>query len=189
MKMGKKVDIGMAEKTQRLTVDLSHFPDLVVIYLGMRAHSVRGLRTLRFFGKEIAKSIAAKPDGLLMHENLSYSLLPPHLRMRQYWRNFDSLEAWTRQQPHQRWWKTFLSDPAGTGFWHETYFMGGGMEAIYDARLPKVGMMNFAPLIQAHGSMFSARRRLQLADEVPPAPLSEQELAPTPAPRSTDDMS
>jgi hypothetical protein len=168
----------MPVRTQRLTVDLSRFPDLVVIYLGMRVHSLRGLRTLMFFGREITKSVAAKPDGLLMHENLSYSLLPPHLGMRQYWRDFDSLEAWTRQQPHQGWWKSFLADPAGTGFWHETYFMRGGMEAIYDAKLPKVGMMNFAPLIQAHGSMFSARRRLHLTGEPPAAPVSEQEFPP-----------
>lgn len=167
----------MATKTERITVDLSRFPDLVVIYLGMRVHSLRGLRTLMYFGREIARSVEAKPDGLLLHENLTYSLLPPHLGMRQYWRDFDSLEAWTRQRPHQEWWKRFLADPAGTGFWHETYFMRGGVEAIYDARLPKVGMMNFAPLVAAHGSMFSARRRLHLAGEAPAAPVEEWNLA------------
>jgi hypothetical protein len=166
----------MASKTQRVTVDLSQFPDLVVVYLGMRVHSLRGLRTLLSFGAQIAKAVAAKPERLLLHENLTYSILPPHFGMRQYWRDFDSLEAWTRQQPHQGWWKSFLADPGGTGFWHETYFMRGGMEAIYGAKLPKVGMMNFAPLIQARGSMFSARRRLHLAGEAPSAPVGEQEL-------------
>ena len=29
-------------------------------------------------------------------------------------------------------WQQFLKDSGGTGFWHETYFMGGGVEAIYD---------------------------------------------------------
>ena len=167
----------MSPTTERVTVDLSQFPDLVVVYLGMRVHSLRGLRTLRSFGAQIAKAVAAKPDGLLLHENLTYSIFPPHFGMRQYWRDFDSLETWTRQQPHQTWWKSFLADPGGTGFWHETYFMRGGMETIYDARLPAVGMMNFAPLVRARGSMFSARRRLRLVGEAPSAPVTEQELS------------
>ena len=112
----------MGTKTERITVDLDRFPDLVVIYLGMRVHTLRGLGTLIAFGRQIAQSIEVRPEGLLLHENLTYSLLPPHLGMRQYWRDLDSLEAWTRQQPHQGWWKSFLADPAGTGFWHETYF-------------------------------------------------------------------
>jgi hypothetical protein len=36
----------MALNTDRRTVDLSAFPDLVVIYLGMRVNELRGLRTL-----------------------------------------------------------------------------------------------------------------------------------------------
>ena len=34
----------MALNTDRRTVDLSAFPDLVVIYLGMRVNELRGLR-------------------------------------------------------------------------------------------------------------------------------------------------
>jgi hypothetical protein len=30
------------------------------------------------------------------------------------------------------WWQRFLKDSGGTGFWHETYFRRGGMEAVYD---------------------------------------------------------
>ena len=46
--------------------------------------------------------------------------------MRQYWRDFQSLEAWTRSEPHRVWWKNFLRNSGGTGFWHETYFLRGG---------------------------------------------------------------
>jgi hypothetical protein len=53
----------------RSTVDLSQYPDLVVIYLGMKVNSPRGLKTLISFGPKISKSLAAKPDGLLLHEN------------------------------------------------------------------------------------------------------------------------
>ena len=59
-------------------------------------------------------------------------MFPPHLGMRQYWRDLDSLERWTRSEPHRRWWQQFLKDSGGTGFWHEAYFMSGGAEAIYD---------------------------------------------------------
>lgn len=37
--------------------------------------------------------------------------------MRQYWRDFDSLERWTRTLPHKRWWQEFLRESAGTGSW------------------------------------------------------------------------
>jgi Domain of unknown function (DUF4188) len=84
----------MALNTDRRTVDLSAFPDLVVIYLGMRANELRGLKTLLSFGPKISKSVADQPDGLLLHENLIFSVLPPHLGMRQYWRDFESLERW-----------------------------------------------------------------------------------------------
>jgi Domain of unknown function (DUF4188) len=64
----------------------------VVIYLGMRVNSPTGLRTLISFGQKIRKSVEAQPEGLLLHENLLFSLFPPHAGMRQYRRDFDSLE-------------------------------------------------------------------------------------------------
>src|ERR1039458_8502379 len=51
----------------RETVDLSEFADLVVVYLGMRANSWRGLGTVLAFGPRIRKAVDAKPDGLLLH--------------------------------------------------------------------------------------------------------------------------
>ncbi len=148
----------------RQTVDLSEFPDLVVIYLGMRVRALGGLGKLLHTGRQIRAGVAEGPDGLLLHENFVVSLLPPHFGMRQYWRDLDALERWTRELPHQQWWRDFLRDPAGTGFWHETYFMRGGIEAIYDDMDKPVGLMSFAPLVSARGRMFSARSRLGLGD-------------------------
>jgi hypothetical protein len=148
----------------RQAPDLSGFPDLVVIYLGMRVRTLRGVGKLLQTGRQIQAGVAQRPDGLLLHENMMFSLVPPHAGMRQYWRDLDALERWTRELPHQQWWKDFLRDSAGTGFWHETYFMRGGMEAIFDDMDRPTGMMSFAPLDKARGRMFSARSRLGLGE-------------------------
>ncbi len=149
----------MGEKVNRRTVDLSGYPDLVVIYLGMRVNALTGIKTLLGFGPKISGAVAERPDGLLNHENIVISLFPPHLGMRQYWRDFESLETWARSDPHRKWWQQFLRDSGGTGFWHETYFMGGGMEAVYDDVPGPIGFMRFAPVQPAKGAMFSARNR------------------------------
>jgi hypothetical protein len=135
----------MPTPVNRRTVDLSQYPDLVVVYLGMRVNRIAGLKTLIGFGPKISKSVEAQPDGLLRHENFVFSLFPMHAGMRQYWRDMDSLLAWTRSEPHRLWWKNFLRDSGGTGFWHETYTMRGGMEAIYDDIAPKIGFMSLRP--------------------------------------------
>jgi hypothetical protein len=160
----------------RQTVNLSEFPDLVVIYLGMRVQKVRGLRKLLRTGRQIQAGVAQRPDGLLLHENLLFSLVPPHLGMRQYWRDLDALEGWTRELPHKQWWQDFLRDSDGTGFWHETYFMRGGMEAIFDDMDAPIGMMSFAPLDKARGRMFSARSRLGLGSAHLAAVIPEEAL-------------
>jgi hypothetical protein len=164
----------MAARVERTTVDLSSYPDLVVIYLGLRVQSLRGLASLFKLGPQIQASVADKPDGLLLHESLFFSLIPPHIGMRQYWRDFESLEKWVRTMPHRSWWANFLKDPEGTGFWHETYFMRGGMESIYDNVASPVGFLKFAPHIQAVGPSYSARKRAGMEGTAPPSPADEQ---------------
>jgi hypothetical protein len=167
----------MKKKVERRTVDLSAYPDLVVIYLGMRVNTLTGMKTLLGFGPKISQSVAEQPEGLLVHENLVFSLFPPHLGMRQYWRDFDALERWARSVPHREWWQRFLQDSGGTGFWHETYFMRGGIEAVYDDMVEPMGLMKFAPRHAARGGMFSARSRLRMQGEASlPAPVAEEEL-------------
>jgi hypothetical protein len=167
----------MHSKIDRRTVDLSAYPDLVVIYLGMRVNALTGLKTLLGFGPKIAGAVAAKPDGLLFHENLIFSLFPPHFGMRQYWRDFDALERWARSDPHKVWWREFLTDSGGTGFWHEAYFMRGGMEAVYDDLVKATGFLTFAPTHSARGPMFSARGRASRSGDAPiAAPVSESAL-------------
>jgi hypothetical protein len=160
-------------KVARQTVDLSAFPDLVVIYLGMRVNAWVGLKRLLGLGPQIKNSVNQRPDGLLLHENFVFSLIPLHLGMRQYWRDFDTLEAWSRSTPHREWWRDFLRSSGGTGFWHEAYFMRGGMEAVYDDIPGRLGFGQFAPLQPARGSMFSARNRARLTGD-PVVPIVQE---------------
>jgi len=167
----------MHVRVDRRTVDLSAYPDMVVIYLGMRVNAWTGWKTLFGFGPRIANAVNAHPDGLLLHENMVFSLLPPHTGMRQYWRDFESLERWSRSDPHREWWGRFLRDTGGTGFWHEAYFMAGGMEAVYVDMVRDTGFLRFAPQQPARGSVFSARGRAHRGGApTVAAPLGEDQI-------------
>jgi hypothetical protein len=170
-------------KVNRRTVDLSGYPDMVVIYLGMRVNALAGVKTLVGFGPRIANSVEARPDGLLLHESLLFSLIPPHVGMRQYWRDFESLEAWARSEPHREWWRQFMRNSGGTGFWHEAYFMAGGMEAVYDDMINDIGFLQFATQQAARGSAFSARGRARRSGEPKaPPPVAEAQFYRADAP-------
>jgi len=149
----------MHTRVERRTVDLSGYPDLVVVYLGMRVNRMTGIKTLLGFGPKISASVTQQPPGLLRHETIIYSIFPMHIGMRQYWRDTESLLNWTRSDPHRQWWLNFLRDSGGTGFWHESYFRRGGMEAIYDDVPQPIGFMAFAPVLPARGPMFGAAAR------------------------------
>lgn len=164
------------QRVERRTVDLSAYPDLVVIYLGMRVNVLRGFARLIGLGPKIDRAVEAQPDGLLLHERFAFS--PRHFGMRQYWRDFESLERWARSEPHRAWWRQFVQDSGGTGFWHETYFMRGGMEAIFDDVAKPIGMLKFAAAGRPAGALFSARGRVGREGEAIGEPaVAEAELA------------
>jgi Domain of unknown function (DUF4188) len=165
----------MKKRVERLTVDLSSYPDLVVVYLGMRVNRMTGLKTLFGIGPQISASVAANPAGLLRHENMVYSLFPMHVGMRQYWQDPETLLSWTRSDPHRQWWQRFLKDSGGTGFWHETYFRHGDIEAIYDDVPQRIGFAAFAPVVPARGPMFGAAARAGKSYSAP-AVVAEQNL-------------
>jgi hypothetical protein len=147
----------MKTAVARATVDLSGHPDLVVIYLGLRVNALRGLATLFGVGPKLGAVARDKPDGLLAHESVYFGLR--HIGFRQYWRDLESLEAFTRSEPHRAWWSKFLKEDAGAGFWHETYRLQGGMEAVY-LNMPPIGFAAFAPEASPTGKMASTRARL-----------------------------
>jgi hypothetical protein len=87
------------------------------------------------------------------------------------------LKLGPRSKPHRTWWKDFLRDSGGAGFWHETYFMRGGVEAVFDDMPKPIGLMRFAPNRAAKGGMFTARQRAaatnaaSFGDRPAPAPV------------------
>ena len=89
----------MSGAPARNTVDLSEYPDLVVIYLGMRVEAPRGLETLKAPRPQIEASVAEKPDGLLLNQRLIYSEDAPLVSTRQYWRDSELLLAWILTLP------------------------------------------------------------------------------------------
>lgn len=161
----------------RVTIDLSEYPDLVMISLGMRVNKFRGILTLLKFGFKIKKTAASHPPGLLKHNFCIWELFPPHVGIRQYWRSFEDLENFARSEPHKCWWKEFLINPHGTGFWHETYSLDHGIEAVYVNMKNPPGMGSFAKTMPARAGMFGARQRLGIGGESKnPTPVSEDEL-------------
>ena len=149
-------------KPVRRSVDLAGFPDLVVLYLGYRAHGLRGVGSLLRIGRGLRQIERNKPDGLLLHEGLLFGWLHPGFR--QYWRDLESLEAFTRAATHAAWWREFGAGNQGGGIWHETYRLRGGMEAIY-LDMPPTGFARFAPAKAPTGPFLSARQRVAFPAE------------------------
>lgn len=143
---------------QRQSVDLSGYPDLTVVYLGFRVSKFRALKALLGIGRELDIIGRKKPDGLLAHELFLFGI--NHVGMRQYWRDFESLEAFTRSDPHKTWWAAFSKDSQGSGFWHEAYRKAGGMEAIYLGMPKPIGLASFAASRAPIGPFMSSRDRI-----------------------------
>lgn len=149
----------MQGKPTRETVDLSGFPNLVLVLLGFKARRVRALPALFGIGRGLTAIQRNPPDGLLHGELFLFGW--NHIGIRQYWRDLDSLEVFTRASPHMDWWKEFLRDTRGSGFWHETYDKRGGVEAIYINMPEREGLGRFATIREATGPFMSSRDRLK----------------------------
>ena len=149
----------MQAPIKRQSVDLSHYPDLVMIMLGFRLRGWRGLLAMRRIGPGLGRIARDRPDGLLAHETMMFSL--SHFGFRQYWRDPDALERFTRSEPHADWWRRIRELSAGAGFWHEAWHAKGGVEALYVAMPHPVGLQHFAPERAPVGPFMSARGRLQ----------------------------
>ena len=143
---------------ERRSVELSAYPNLIVVILGFKVRRLAGFRTLFGLGKGLRSIKTDIPDGLLADETFLFGLT--HIGIRQYWRDLDSLERFTKSEPHADWWRNIRKHGRGAGFWHESYRMQGGMEAIYIDMPKPMGFGRFAEQKRPVGPYMSARERL-----------------------------
>ncbi|MHA6718058.1 monooxygenase family protein [Sphingomonas sp. RS6] len=148
----------MQAATLRETVDLSAYPELIVVILGFRLRRLRAIPAMIRIGRGLSALRRSPPDGLLGEDQMLFGW--NHVGFRQYWRDLASLEAFTRSAPHSGWWRDFVRDPQGAGFWHEAYG-ARGIEAVYlNLSGRPVGLAQFAPVVRPVGTLLSTRQRL-----------------------------
>ena len=123
----------------------------MVISWACRVDRLAGLKTLLGFRPKIRDAVGRRPDGLLLHEDLLYSLVPPHAGMRQY--GGTSVLGAVGAVGAAPAVVAAVRARRRAGFWHETYFMRGGTEAIYDDVPRPVGWP-----VRAGGAVVVSRR-------------------------------
>ncbi len=62
----------MKNRINRKKVDLTGYPGMVVIYLGMRVNRIGGLGTLLKTGVNIRREVSSQPEGMLLHGSQFY---------------------------------------------------------------------------------------------------------------------
>jgi hypothetical protein len=140
--------------------------DFVVFLIGARFNSKLHLyRTLLDFGGRrgmvhMLQYLEARPEkGLLGFQQLGLATIA------QYWRSFDHLEAFARDEndPHLAVWRSYwkrVGQSDRSGIWHETYLVRAGeYEAVY-GNMPPFGLGRAGRVVPMSESS-SARGRLR----------------------------
>ena len=119
----------------RMTAELDG--DFVVFLIGARFEPLHPIRTYRDLGgrrgmSHMLKYLTEHPDKGLLGYEMGLPIIV------QYWRSFEHLEAYARDQNAQHWpaWVAFnkkVGDSRGdVGIWHETYHVRAGeYETVY----------------------------------------------------------
>lgn len=138
--------------------------DFVVFLIGARFSKLQFARSVLDLGgrrgmRHMLNYLVAHPEkGLLAYEMGLPTIV-------QYWRSFDHLEAFARDQddPHVDVWRQYwrrVGRSSRTGIWHETYLVQAGQyEAVY-GNMPPRGLGKAGRLVSASEAS-SARARLR----------------------------
>jgi Domain of unknown function (DUF4188) len=139
--------------------------DFVVFLIGARPNPLRMIRSLRDLGgkrgmKHMLDYLSKQPEaGLLGYQQVGIGTWV------QYWRSFDHLEAFAKNQddPHLTVWRNNfkrVGSSGRTGIWHETFLVRAGeFEAIY-TNMPTFGLAKASKVVPIAGSV-AARDRLK----------------------------
>jgi hypothetical protein len=141
--------------------------DFVVFLIGARLQARHPLRSLNDLGGlrrgmvPMLKYLTAHPEkGLLGYEMPGIGTF-----VVQYWRSFDHLERFARDEedPHLAVWRSYwkrVGRSGRTGIWHETYLVRAGeYEAIY-GNMPAYGLGKASDLMPLSADT-TARHRLR----------------------------
>ena len=137
--------------------------DCVVFLIGMRINKVWKIhKWLPVFlaMPRMIRELERRPDsGFLGHVTTLGVIV-------QYWRSFEHLEAYARNQEQLHWpaWVDFNKRVARSredvGIWHETYrIRSGEYECVYSG-MPSFGLAKASATVDAAGQLDSARGRL-----------------------------
>jgi hypothetical protein len=158
----------------RYMADVSRLGDEVVVFvIGMRINKPLkvGLWWPVFNGMgKMLKYLAERPEkGLLAYR---VSALPPFVL--QYWRSFDDLERFARNNddPHLEPWRRFnrkVGKSGDVGIWHETYRVKTtDIETVY-GNMPPSGLGAASALVPLPRGKDLAAARIGVTDEDKPA--------------------
>lgn len=146
----------------------AHQGPMVVFLIGMRINHFhklgKWLPVFRAMGPMIAEVASDPASGFLGYEFLLRSARTVVLL--QYWRDFDSLEAYARAREKKHWpaWTAFnkaIGNDGTVGIFHETYVVPEhGSETIYANMVP-FGLGKVSGVVPATGSRNEARSRMR----------------------------
>lgn len=146
----------------------SHQGSVVVFVIGMRVNHFHKLGkwfpVFRAMGPMLGELYRNPESGFLGTEIMLRSLRT--IVLLQYWRDFDSLEAYARAREQKHWpaWTAFnkaVGSDGTVGIFHETYVVPEhGSETVY-ANMTPFGLGKVAGTVPAIGSRNEARSRLR----------------------------
>ena len=152
----------------RFTADFDR--SLVVFLIGMRINHFRKvgkwLPVVRAMGPMIAELAGNPQSGFLGTETMLRDYRT--IVLLQYWRNFDSLEAYARDRDQRHWpaWTAFnksIGNDGTVGIFHETYAVASGAHETIYGNMPLFGLGKVAGIIPATGLRSEARSRMMAA--------------------------
>jgi len=145
----------------------------VVFLIGMRINKPwkvhKWLPVAMAMGRMI-RELSTQPESDLLHVE---SWAGRTTIMVQYWRSFDALERYAKNQSdaHLPAWRAFnqkVASNGDVGIWHETYTVNPGQfECVYN-NMPRFGLAAATNVVPASGKRSGARGRLTAPNEVAP---------------------
>ena len=137
--------------------------DFVVFLIGMRINKpwkIHKWLPVALAMPKMIKELHQHPESGFLGHIMSTRVIV------QYWRSFEHLEAYARDQNHHHWpaWVDFnkrIGKSSGdVGIWHETYkVQAGDFECVYSG-MPLFGLAKASSMVDASGNLETAGGRM-----------------------------